>query len=114
MTCTVLVQYTYVMSGVVPEQFKLVGKDVENDRFVAWVQRDVILSLTPGKNGLKPTPTRTTYKLVLYPNGWYAEGQYISTGEYRRFPEKKGVKLSCSKLDSALAGLANESLPLAV
>lgn len=45
----------------------------------------------------------TVWKIVYRPGkGWYSVAQWISKGQWRRFPEKYGVKLSDSKTDQAL------------
>lgn len=44
----------------------------------------------------------TIWKLIERPNGWYNLGQYISANLFRRYPEKKGVKLSDSRIDTIL------------
>lgn len=44
----------------------------------------------------------TVWKLVKRPNGWHNVGQWISQGRWRGYPEKNGVKLTDSRIDTAL------------
>lgn len=84
---------------MVPEDWSLLARSIEDGRNVCYVARekhDVVDRLT-------------VWKLVEYPNAWYSEGQWISKGVYRRFPEKKGVKLSDSRIDQTLLSFAVKS-----
>lgn len=52
----------------------------------------------------------TVFRLVKRPNGWYNVGRYITLpgkpGGFVPTPEKKGVKLSGSRIDLTLRSLA--------
>lgn len=48
------------------------------------------------------------FRLVRYPNGWRNVGQFIPShfDSFRPTPEKRGVKLSQSRIDRTLASFA--------
>lgn len=96
----VLVRAAMILA-MYPERWKRVSKKVDPATGMLTV-------LVTRKRDNCPFDRVTTWKLVLHPNGWYSEGQFISTGKYRRFPEARGVKLTDSRTDRMLANLANQ------
>lgn len=85
-------------TSLVSETWELLARSVEDELHVAIVIR---------VKHYGPMPDKTTmWKLVRYQDGWRSVGQWISKGCYRKFPERRGVKLSDSLIDQALLKLA--------
>lgn len=82
--------------SLVPEEWNRISRTTENGRPACVVARQ--------KTDV--TQRLTAWKLVKHGDVWYSEGQWISEGRYRRFPEKRGVRLSDSKLDKILRDYA--------
>lgn len=79
-----------------PEEWELLARSIEDGNPVCYVVRVVNAD----------RERVTIWKLVQYADGWRSVAQWISNGGYRVFPEKRGVKLSDSRIDRILFNYA--------
>lgn len=88
-----------MITGYSPEQWDLQSRDIDPE---TGFDRCHVRKLF-----LDTTERVTVYRLVRFPDGWRNVGQFIPHFKgFRACPEKRGVKLSNSRLDLTLRSYA--------
>lgn len=85
---------------LVTERWEKVGEGIDADEALPYVL--VARIKNDGEQRV------TIWKLIQRPNGWYNLGQYVSKGVFRRYPERRGVKLTDSRIDCILRDYATQ------